>query len=257
MTDFAAATDRSTPGFERLAIGDWIGRTAVGATGRANSATLHGDPGMPVADAVDRVEAWYGERGGRAKVMIWDTTPPEVIAELDRRRYVAATPTDVMAAPLDRVWSRLAGPARLRTRIEAEPPDLLRSVNSAERLSEIVPTNLQRRFAVAFDDEGDVGTGMVVFDPPLVGLFAMRTRDDRQGQGAGRAVVRALLDGAAERGCGTAWLQVESDNHRANEWYRRLGFVTRARYAYWTAPFTSDSPARGRDDIHDRSNSRQ
>ena len=233
MTDFAAATDRSTPGFERLTFGEWVVRAASGSTGRANSATPHGDPGTSVAEGIDRMERWYAERGAPPKVMVWDTTASEVVDELARRGYAVGAPTEVMAAPLDRVWSRLAAKGRPHTRLEPEPPELLRSLISEDRLAEIIHTDLERRFAVAFDDEGDIGTGMVVFDPPLVGLFAMRTRDDRQGEGAGSAVVRALLAGAAERGCGTAWLQVEADNHRANEWYARLGFVNRARYTYW------------------------
>lgn len=257
MTDFAAATDRSTPGFERLTIGHWILRTASGATGRANSATLNGDPGMAAATAVDRMEAWYGERGQPAKVMVWDATAPEVIAELERRGYTAGRPTDVMAAPLEQVWPGLHAPTRLRTRVETETPDLMRSLTRAERLGEMVHSNLERRFAVAFDDDGDVGTGMAMFDPPLVGIFAMRTRGDRQGEGAGSAVIRALLDGASNRGCGTAWLQVESDNHRANQWYARLGFVTRTSYDHWVAPFTAASPAGGADDTDNRPDSRQ
>lgn len=257
MTDFAAATDRSTPGFERVALGDWIMRGALGSTGRANSATCHGDPGMPIAEAIDAVESWYGDRGGLPRVMVWDDTAPDVVAELERRGFAAATPTLVMAAPVERVRARLTAPGRLRTRIETEPPDLLREQISTERLAEIVHTDLERLFAVAADDAGDIGTGMAVVDAPLIGLFAMRSREDRQGEGAGSTVLRTLLDAGADRGCGTAWLQVEADNLRASEWYGRLGFVARTRYLYWEPLFTPDSPTGGAGDTGPRPDSSQ
>lgn len=236
MTDFAAATDRSTPGFRRHQIGDWVLRASSGATGRANSATLHGDPGIPLSAAVDEVEAWYEAQAGSTRVMVWDDTPSEVVIELGRRGLAGGRPTDVMAAPLDLVRSRLTAPAHLRTRIELQPPSLLRESISTERLAEITHTGLERRFAVASAGEDDIGTGMAIVDAPLVGIFAMRTSEDRQGEGAGGAVVRSLLDGAADAGCDTVWLQVEADNLRANRWYARLGFVTHSRYEYWAAP---------------------
>lgn len=246
MTDFAAATDRSTPGFHRHRIGPWVLRAAAGATGRANSATLHGDPAMPVDAAVDQFEAWYAGHGRPAQAMIWTDTDDEVQAELTRREYLRGRPTDVMAAPVGRIWAQLAPPARLTTRVETSPPDLLRSLVPDERLAEIVHTDLPAVFAVASDGDTDLGAGMALLDPPLVGLFSMRTHEARQGEGAGGAVIRTLLDGAVERGCGTAWLQVEADNDRARRWYARLGFVTRTRYEYWSAPI----------DAHDRRDSR-
>ena len=248
MTDYAAATDRSTPGFRRHVIGEWILRTSDGATGRANSATLHGDPGMPIAAAVDDVMAWYADLGSAAQVMVWDDTPPEVVTELARRGMAGGRPTQVMDAPLDAVLGRLSPPPGLHGRVESEPPPLLRDMISPERLAEITHTDLERRFGVVADDDGDLGTGMVVVDGPLIGIFAMRTREDRQGRGAGTAVIRTLLDGVDAIGCDTAWLQVEADNLRANEWYARLGFEIRTHYDYWSMPFTSGSPAGGEDD---------
>lgn len=251
MIDFAAATDRSTPGFERHRIGDWVLRSASGVTGRANSATLHGDPRRPIAAAVDALEAWYRARGVEPRVMVWAETGAQVQAELARRGYAGGPPTDVMAAPLERVWSQLAAPGRLATRLVPDPPELLRDLMAADRLAEIVHNDLDPVFAVASDGTTDIGTGMALLDPPLIGIFVMRTSEDRQGEGAGRAIVRELLAGAADRGCGTAWLQVENDNHRARDWYGRLGFVARTRYAYWTTP-AAVSPTHSTDDCDDR-----
>ncbi len=50
-------------GTEEEAFGGWLLRAAGGFTGRANSALAIGDPGLPLAAAVDKVCAWYQARG--------------------------------------------------------------------------------------------------------------------------------------------------------------------------------------------------
>ena len=46
-----------------MRLGSWLLRADGGFTGRANSALPLGDPGLPLAGAVDEVEAWYRARG--------------------------------------------------------------------------------------------------------------------------------------------------------------------------------------------------
>ena len=46
-----------------MQLGSWLLRADGGFTGRANSALPLGDPGLPLAGAVDEVEAWYRARG--------------------------------------------------------------------------------------------------------------------------------------------------------------------------------------------------
>ena len=247
MIDFAAASDQATPGLVRSRLGDWNLRGGAGATGRANSTTAHGDPGIAIGEAVDRVEAFYEQRDVPATFQVWDETPAAVIAELDQRTYTQEPTTEVMAAPLDAVLGRLSHP-RLAVRVDDTVPEAFARSLAAERLREVTNTGLRARFGVAFDRETDLGVGMAVLDPPLVGLFSIKTLADRQGQGAGGAVVRALLDGLAGEHCHTVWLQVETDNTRALGWYQRLGFTTRTRYRYRTSRFTSGSPSgRGQD----------
>src|SRR5437667_10241864 len=51
-------------------LGDWLLRAADGWTNRGNSALAVGDPGRPLAEAVDAVEAWYHARGLPPGVMV-------------------------------------------------------------------------------------------------------------------------------------------------------------------------------------------
>src|SRR5215470_3826270 len=55
-----AARGWRAPEEERL--GGWLLRAAQGFTGRANSALAAGDPGIPLAEAIQAVRRWYAER---------------------------------------------------------------------------------------------------------------------------------------------------------------------------------------------------
>ncbi len=48
-----------------------------------------------------------------------------------------------------------------------------------------------------------------------------------QGRGVAQALMRATLDAAVERGAGTLWLCVWERNHRAQAFYRKIGFEDR------------------------------
>ena len=240
MIDFAAASDRATPGLVRERVGEWCLRAGLGATGRANSTTAHGDPGVGIEGAIDAVERFYATQGVPATVQVWDETPPAVAAELDRRGYTTGPTTEVMAGSRCTVFDRLRSPA-LTVDVAAAPPETFARSLTAERFREVTSTGLVSRFALASDETVALSVGMALLDPPLVGLFSLTTREPHRGQGGGSAVVRGLLDGLDGDGCDTVWLQVETVNTRALEWYARLGFTTRTRYRYRTSPFTTTS----------------
>ena len=55
---------------ERERLGDWELRASSGFTQRGNSVLPVGSPGLPLSDAVGRVEQWYAVRGLPAKVSL-------------------------------------------------------------------------------------------------------------------------------------------------------------------------------------------
>ncbi|NDH10813.1 MAG: GNAT family N-acetyltransferase, partial [Actinobacteria bacterium] len=87
MIDVAAVVDRATPGVVRAFVGEWIVRSSLGETGRANSCAPIGDPGRAVAAAVDMVETWYDECDRPVMFQLFDDTDIDVRRELDRRGY--------------------------------------------------------------------------------------------------------------------------------------------------------------------------
>jgi ribosomal protein S18 acetylase RimI-like enzyme len=72
-----------------------------------------------------------------------------------------------------------------------------------------------------------------------VGLSTLWTDPDLRGQGLGSAVLRELLEAAAEVGATSAYLQVEVGNTRALALYERLGFLTHHTYRYLRSPASS------------------
>ncbi len=55
----------------------------------------------------------------------------------------------------------------------------------------------------------------------------------RRRQGIARRLMEQALDHARRRRVGEVWLQVDADNHGAQELYRQLAFHTRARRCLW------------------------
>lgn len=56
-------------------------------------------------------------------------------------------------------------------------------------------------------------------------VLTLAVAERRWGQGLGTALLDALLDEAARRGCAEVFLEVRVDNHRAQRLYQRRGFV--------------------------------
>src|SRR5436305_5735944 len=89
---------RGWPAPETDRLGSWLLRAGGGWTRRANSALLLGDPGMPVAQALDRVRDWYAARGLPAAVAV--PLPAQAAADrtADRLGWVAEVDVEVLTA---------------------------------------------------------------------------------------------------------------------------------------------------------------
>lgn len=228
--------DRSMPGMERVNFRDWIVRSALGCTGRANSTLANGDPGLGIEEAIRAVESWYRERGRGAIFQIFESAD-DLGPVLSAQGYAASEPTVVMCAPLESVRTGEAERAVVHCDI---PPGLHSLVGEPDRVTEITTTTLDKLVAVVSGDDGcALGCGMAVIDGTAAGIFAMRTATDAQGQGVGTIVLAALVTNAREQGVRDLWLQVEHSNIRAREWYERIGFLEVDAYRYWHPPIPS------------------
>lgn len=202
-------------------LGDWVLRAAGPINGRivarANSVLAMGDPGLPLDEAVARVEEFYArhDRPAWAQVL----ADGDVDAHLSELGWRTARPGEA-----DTVF-QLAGVAHV-LRSMGHDWD---SVTPAELTLD--PDGVRATFRL-----GEVARARLALDGDWVGLHDLWTEPAQRGRGLMRALLAEGLDWAASRGATTVYLQVWSDNEPALRLYERLGFVTHHRYRYLAAP---------------------
>jgi ribosomal protein S18 acetylase RimI-like enzyme len=203
-------------GVEREPLGDWELRSVPEPQGRllkrTNSCLAIGDPGGAVGGdigaALTAVASWYAARDRPAQVQV------EVGSEVEQ-------------AARDAGWQPLP---------EGEAALWMGSVSRALRSSSDTPALDQvtvdgTRLLVTVD--GAVVRGGI--DGDWVGVHGLHVEPEHRRQGRGLAVVRTLLEAAAERGALTVWLHVETDNEAAQRLYASLGLTEHHRCRYFVA----------------------
>lgn len=229
----SAISSRGWPATESIPLGDWELRAAGGFTGRANSVAVHGDPGVPLDDALVLVEAFYAARDLPAKAQVvvgsdGDRTftaagwvpaggerPGAIVQVADLEASYAADPDAVVETHASEGWMRMYH--------RVEDLHLARAV-------------LEGPATVGFVSIGSpaVAVGRVVVTGEWAGLAAVEVSPEARRQGLARRVVETSLAWAVERGADKAYLQTMRDNHAAIALYRPFGFVDHHDYRYLT-----------------------
>jgi ribosomal-protein-alanine N-acetyltransferase len=87
-------------------------------------------------------------------------------------------------------------------------------------------TESARRLYLVAVDEGLIGyAGMLFTGGPEADVLTLAVSPANWGKGIGTALLQALLDEAALRGCQQIFLEVRDDNQRARSLYLRHGFA--------------------------------
>ena len=81
-----------------------------------------------------------------------------------------------------------------------------------------------------------VAKGRVATDGDWAGITDVWVSPDHRRRGLALVVMDAMLSWSAERGAGTAYLQVRGDNAPGLALYAGLGFRTHHTYRYLAAP---------------------
>ncbi len=233
----AAARGWQAPEVESL--GEWQLRAADGFTGRANSALAIGDPGLPLAAAIDRVREWYQARRQRPMVSVayplgrpGESAVDEFVAgqgwAVDHGAIVMTADAGVVAglagdvevavdsAP-DEGWLAL-----YRYRGQLPPPISRRLLTSAP----------WQAFASVRGRAGTVAVGRVAASDGWAGLTAVEVHPDYRRRGLGLALTAALARAALDTGVSALYLQVEAGNVAARQLYERCGFTDHHGYHY-------------------------
>lgn len=219
-------------------LGDWTLRAAGGFTGRANSARVGGDPGMPPDDALEAVRRFYVDHSQRpmAQVVVgsdwqetfeardWRQARPggqdaivQVASVAQARRHASADPAAgvMIDGSVGDEWRRLYG------RADSVDPAVVRHV---------VESGDEVAFARIGEPVVAIGRGVVTGD--WLGMQAVEVSPEHRGQGLAKAVVESLLAWGASRGALSVYLQTVADNAPALCLYARYGFATHHAYRY-------------------------
>ena len=244
------------PAMETAPLGDWLLRASRGFTQRANSVMTAGDPGRPLADAVDAAEHWYAARGLPANFTIagpvgFDPASDPLGRELASRGYLARVATLALTAPT----RRMALPPRPGTQAgrpdvaAAQPVEVddapseawLAAYRSYREVDEVAARAVLRGsprqvFASVRHDGDVVGIGRLGVSAGWGGIAAMWVAPQARRAGVGTAVLRALALAADGRGATSLHLQTDSDNPGALHLYEGHGFERHHAYVNLTSP---------------------
>jgi N-acetylglutamate synthase len=240
-----AALSWRAPEEERLA--DWLLRSADGFTGRANSALALGDPGMPAEQALDRVRAWYQDRGLPAMISLPypvggpHRNPLDVL--LDRRGWtVRPGAATVMVGRADALTVDPLTGEPDRVEIDAYPDEgwLGRYHYRGQQLPAVAIRLLTsaawQGFASVRSGGETIAIGRVAVAGGWAGLTAIEVGPRYRRRGLAAAVTTALAAAATKEGATQLYLQVEDDNEAARALYRKIGFTDHHGYHYRVAP---------------------
>lgn len=232
-------TSRGWPAVVSEALGEWELRAAGGFTGRANSVAVHGDPGVPFAEAVARVVSFYEDH----------RLPP--LAQV-----VAGSAGEKLF--LDAGWSPVEGrPGGAIVQVAglADRPEIGPSSVGDTVVDDDVTDEWLRRYHRVDDHaaaravlEGPATVGFLSIGNPIVaigrvvvtgewaGLACMEVAPDARRQGLATHIVEASIAWARQRGADKAYLQTVTGNDAAIALYKPYGFRTHHTYLYLTLP---------------------
>ena len=222
----------------------WLLRVSPGKAKRARSVIAHFGSTLPLSRKIAYCENVYAERGLPALFRITPFLQPSNLeAELAARGYEAFEPTQVQvmrldhppdAPPLADIDLVTPTPAAF-----AEAVGEIQETNAEQRaayLERLIQSPLKSRSVTALRDGCSVGTGAVMLEDNIAGIFTMGTIPAQRGRGIASAILATMLRWAWEHGATHAYLQVSADNAKAISVYRKFGFADAYTYHYRGRP---------------------
>lgn len=246
IEDVELLAARGWPGLTAERLGGWLLRAGAGASGRANSCLPLGDPGMPVPDAVARVQEWYDARGLRPCFQVpwalgprypaFRRAPQDVTEHLAQREWSLERATAVLVADVRRLAPR-ATPYPLRSTWAEAPDEAWWAIDGADapRRQEAVAAPA-RYLTVREQAGGVVAAGRLALIDDWCGISNLTVVPAKRGRGHGRRALEAMLAEGARAGARFAYLQVMESNAAGLGLYESHGFVRHHAYAYAKPP---------------------
>ncbi|MFD5765064.1 GNAT family N-acetyltransferase [Streptomyces sp. NPDC127049] len=242
--ELSRAAARAWQPVESEQLGEWTLRAADGFTRRANSVLPSGDPGRPVAEALEAVREWYAERKLPAYVQTAtgaEGTQELLCAELERLGWHREVTAELRIAALAPLADREPGPVEVVLSRTLGAPWLRRYQRFAGGKQEVWRHVLTSGPSVWFASVAGTGEvpaaiGRCVVDGRWAGFMAVEVDPEQRRRGLATAVMAALARQALDEGASAAWLQVESDNGGARALYDGMDFAVHHHYHHYRQP---------------------
>ncbi|MFE1343597.1 GNAT family N-acetyltransferase [Streptomyces sp. NPDC058757] len=240
FAELSRAAARAWQPVESEALGDWTLRAADGFTRRANSVLPTGDPGRPVAEALETARAWYADRKLTPYVQTAtgaEGTQELLCADLERLGWHREVTAELRIAALAPLADREPGPAEVLLARSFDEPWLRRYqrfTGAGPAMRHVLSAGPSVWFA-AVPGTGEVpaAIGRCVVDGRWAGFMAIEVAPEQRRRGLAGAVMTALARRALDEGASAAWLQVEADNHGARALYEGMDFAVHHHYHHY------------------------
>jgi GNAT superfamily N-acetyltransferase len=236
VADLQRVAARGWRALEEEQLGDWLLRAAGGFTGRANSALVVGDPGLPLEDAVAAVARWYADRGLVPRAMLPGVQARRADAAFAAAGWQRGESVLMLTAPLGGVRAPGAD-----VELSPTPDDGWLATYAADSTlpaaaREVLTSGGDVAFATVRRGSEVAAVARGVLTDGWLGVAAVVVDPAHRRQGLGTALLDALRGWAAGRGGHSVYLQVTEGNAPARELYRRAGLIEQHRYWYRRPP---------------------
>jgi N-acetylglutamate synthase len=224
------------PAIERVDLVGWMLRAGMNGYNRTNSVWPgRFTGGIDLGTAIDRVEAFYGERGLPSRFQVLQSTAP---AHLDRaleeRGYRRETDCSTLAKPV----TATVMPDNVAVTARADPAwlEIYAAGQSPRRATEVhailARLPMPRAFFVTRINGAAAAVALAVRVGADVAVDCVLTSPDRRRGGAATAVMQAAEAWSADEGVRRMLLVVINANTPAMALYAGLGFTRLSGYHY-------------------------
>jgi len=220
---------------ERMRLGGWLLRADNGITRRANSVLPLGPPGLDLSTAIDFAIEFYSSRDLIPRFQVSEASLPSKLDNiLADRGFSKIFPVEVWTAEIsalskfeptcDTEYLDALSEEWIDTYLQASGYD---PSTMDVRKGILERTDQQRVYVLA--KETAVGFGVVEED--WLGVFNIGTHPEKRRSGAALSINHALGMWGEKVGATKVYLQVETNNSVAKNFYEKLGFAH--AYTYW------------------------
>lgn len=225
------------PAAETAYVGHWLLRASAGWTGRGNSLLPAGDPGRPVAEALQQAIAFYDQRGLRAQALVRVGSPYD--EQIRACGWVDARPGQSDVLVMHTTLDHVNGLPEYDVQLAEAPNDAWYGTAFDGPVPNVAPKVLEgapkAMFASIVLDGAVVAVGRGSMTGHWLGVDAIRVADGYRRRGLGTAILQGLARWAGPHGGRRTYLEVLLENTAAMATYTRLGYREAYRYRYLTS----------------------